>query len=154
MGTVNDYVLRRLWQDHLDTRNVSLRMTCIDRIRLEIYWKVVNNWNSKMTFFIHVQWLKCWLTLTKYDTNLNFTQFFFVLHYTELQRTKEFFLSPILPSLCLAILFFYRFGLVFNRNQFQVSMLQVLPTTTLIYSRPRQHNSKCYYRRVSILFGA
>jgi hypothetical protein len=61
------------------------------------------------------------------------------------------FLSPILPSLCLAILYVYRFSLVFSRHQFQVSaMLQGLPT----YSRPWQQNPRCYYRRVSSLSGA
>ena len=48
----------------------------------------------------------------------------------------------------------YRFILLFSRHQFKVSMLQVLALQPLIYSRPRQHNSKCYDSRVSILFSA
>jgi hypothetical protein len=68
-------------------------------------------------------------TATKYDINLNFTQFCFVLHYTELQRMKEFFIS-LSSFLVHRNSFVYPFSLVFSRHQFQVSMLQVLPTTT------------------------
>jgi hypothetical protein len=37
MWNVYDYALSKPWEDHVATRNIYLRMICIDRIRLEIY---------------------------------------------------------------------------------------------------------------------
>jgi len=42
-------------------------------------------------------------TATKYDINLNFTQFY-CLTLFRITTNEEYFLSPFLPSLCPAIL--------------------------------------------------
>jgi len=81
---------------------------------------------------------------TKYDIHLNFTHLF-VLHYTELQRMKEFFLSPLLPSLCLAILLFIALAFYSAGTSFKSLCCRFYPLQSLNYSRPRQHYSKCYY---------
>lgn len=80
-------------------------------------------------------------TTTKYDINLNFTQFCLTLY--RITTNEEIVFISHSSFLVPRNYFVYRFSLVFGRHQFQVSMLQVLPTATP-HSRLRQHSSKCY----------
>jgi len=83
-------------------------------------------------------------TTTKYDINLNFTQFY-CLTLFRITTNEEYFLSPILPSLCLAILLFIALALYSAGTSFKSPCCRFYPLQPLTCSRPRQHNSKCYY---------
>jgi hypothetical protein len=89
---------------------------------------------------------------TKYDIHLNFTHLFCPTLCRITTNEGIFFISSssfLVPRNS----FVYRFSLVFSRHQFQVFMLQVLPTTTPQLQQIAAALFQMLLRRVSILFG-